>query len=624
MCGICGIYFFDRNKKISRNVIQNMNEALKLRGPDDEGIFSVDRVFFGAKRLAIIDIEKGKQPVFNENKTICAILNGELYNYKEIKKDKLRGRHYLRSNSDTEIIPHMYEELGEKFINEINGMFGIAIWDKKKETLFVYRDRLGIKPIYYYYDKDKFLWASEIKAILASNLIKKEIDIEAVDLFFRLGYVPGPLSIFKNIRKLLPGHYLKIKNDQIKIISYWDVFKIPKKNHTVKFFELVEELNELVEKSVEYRLISDVPLGAFLSGGIDSSFIVSVMKNKMNRPVETFSIKFEDEKLDESYFSNYVSKNLKTKHFEFKVRIDHQEVVSSILPYFDEPFADKSLIPAYYLSKMAKERVKVALSGDGGDELFGGYLKYRTLKAASIYRKINSRMPFSPKILSKIPGKLGKRIKNSIQYGSMGSKNAFIALSEILTNDQKNRIFSEDYKKLFAKDRNPFELFTDCHNECNRSIDEEINLWLQNDIRTYLVDDVLTKVDRTSMCNSLEVRVPILDHKIVEYAVSLPAHLKLNGFNGKYLLKEASKSNLPANIIKRPKHAWNVPMHSWLKNELRECLHEEVFLYNGGFKTMFNFGEIKKILLEHDNLDVNHSNILWNLLVFFIWLRLWY
>jgi len=623
MCGICGVLFFDSNCLVDKFVIQKMTETLTSRGPDEVGFYVNENFGIGVRRLAIIDVAGGKQPVCNEDQTIYAALNGELYNYNEIKRDGLRTLHRFMSDSDTEVIPHAYEDYGEEFIKIINGMFGIALWDVRQNTLLLYRDRLGIKPLYFYQDEHVFIWGSELKAILASGLVKKNINKKAVDLYFRFGYVPGPHSIFDGIKKLQPGHYLRIRDGVRSIHNYWSL-ETNKPQENRKDIEVEDELYHLLCQSVKYRLISDVPLGAFLSGGIDSSFIVALMNELLNRPIDTFTIKFAERRFDESHYARRVSSYLGTKHHQYEVKPDQFELLTKILPYFDEPFADKSLVPTYYISKIAKQHVTVALSGDGGDELFGGYLKYRTLKGAALCNRLSPSLFYLFTIFGYLPLRIGRMLNNAIYYGQMTPAQRFLSISEVTSAAQRHAILNRHAIPSLKYDDLPISAHLYSEHDHVNSIDDEMNRWFHADLKTYLVDDVLTKVDRMSMCHSLEVRVPLLDHKVVEYVLGLPARLKLNSFRGKYIFKNIAKRLLPKDIIERKKHAWLVPIGNWLLDELKEPLHAMLFYKHPTIDELLDIEQLRRLFTEHIKGEKDHSTILWNVMVFITWLNCWY
>jgi asparagine synthase (glutamine-hydrolysing) len=619
MCGIFGIYFFDSNRKVEENLLKRMGDTIVNRGPNDHGYYTRQNIGLGMRRLSIIDVAGGKQPVVNESQNIHAVMNGEIYNYQELKSQWLKDGHVFRSNSDAEVIPHMYEELGEHYVEKLNGMFAISLWDSNRKKLLLYRDRLGIKPLYYYQDNEKLIWASELKAILATGLVTREINPQAVELYFRYGYVPAPFAIFKNIKKLLPGHCLKIENNQVDIHPYWELNPSPFKG---SIREAEEELSHLLTQAVKYRLISDVPLGAFLSGGLDSSLIVALMRQVMDQPAKTFSVKFQEKAFDESAFAQKVSNHLGTSHHPFEVRPMPMDIVDTILPYFDEPFADQSSIPAYYVSQQARQHVIVALSGDGGDELFGGYKKYRTLKSAAIYNRLDPFSTVVSKIGKMIPGKIGRRSRNFALYGQMKPEDRFMQLSTVL-GDKIVRDLTQELPGSISDDTTHLRQLIRPIQFKGMTMAEEMNRWFHLDTQSYLVDDVLTKVDRMSMLHSLEVRVPLLDHKVVEFAHSLPAHFKMHYFQGKQILKNIARTVLPHDIVYRPKHAWMVPVANWLKGELKPTFMDIMADKNRLPSDLLDFSKIQHLAKEHFEEKKNHATALWNVLAFMVWFRNW-
>ncbi len=614
MCGICGIYNFS-GEKVDSRILKEMTASLHHRGPDDHGFYINENIGFGHRRLTIIDIHTGKQPIFSEDRQYAIIYNGEIYNYPELRKKLIDRGHKFSTKSDTEVIVHLYEDEGEGCLDYLRGMFSLAIWDNKKKELFFARDRLGKKPFYYYLDSKRFIFASEIKAIL-KNDISTHLKKDAIIDFFKYQFIPSPRTIYKEIQKLPPGNFGKIGKDSFFIKRYWD---IPIKNDLFIDKDLKsvsEELESRLIESTKMRLISDVPLGAFLSGGLDSSLIVSFMKEKSNSEVKTFSIGFKEKSYDESPFSAKVSRIINTAHKKYDVEYKIDEILEFIINQFDEPFGDSSAIPTHYLSKCTKENVKVALSGDGGDELFGGYNRYiaqklgkKYLKIPSIMRKLGiekavNLLPVTPGYYGK---NLSKKLKLFINASKQMEKDCYY-LPQIFNEKGVNNLFSnnflemeEEYDDILYKEFNKAKHFDGLTRL----------MWL--DLHYYLPDDILVKVDRMSMLNSLEVRCPLLDHKVVEYAFNLPLEYKIKKYSTKYILKKIGLRYLPPEIVFRKKQGFMVPLDIWFKSGLKSIFTDKV-LHN----KIYNRSSIEKINNDHLSGKEDNSAKMWLLLVFSI------
>ncbi len=620
MCGICGIYYTDQNRPVDQNLLKEMTQTLYHRGPDDEGRYCNDNIGLGHRRLSIIDLDSGKQPIFNETGTVAIVFNGEIYNYKELKAELISKNHIFKTNTDTETIVHLYEEFGEDCVSRLRGMFAFAIWDQKNQQLFLARDRLGIKPLYYYYNNGKLLFGSEIKAILQDHTVQRDIDYCAMEEYFTYLYVRAPRTSFKGIQKLLPGHTLICNHNGVKVKKYWDLHDFDTGKLSEKEFE--ERLYELMEESVRIRLMSDVPLGAFLSGGVDSSAIVAIMSRIMDSKVITSSIGFQEAQFNETSYARRVAQHLQTEHHEHIVMPDAVNLISKLVWHFDEPFADSSAVPTYYVSKMARENVKVALSGDGGDENFAGYRNYYIDKQENRFR-------IGPDFIRKyIFGTLSNlypqadylpqylRGKSFLRNLSVSPVEAYHNTKSIFNREFKDALFSPDLKhKIIGY--NPIEGFQEYYFRPKTS--SHLSSLLYLDTKTYLVDDILTKVDRMSMANSLEVRVPLLDHKLVEFIATIPPDYKLKGKIGKYIFKKTMAPYLPDDILHRKKRGFGLPVGTWLRNELREFASDILFSNKSQNRGLFNKGCIQKIWKDHQNGTRNHTHHLWSLLIFEIW-----
>jgi len=596
MCGIAGIYNFGNNRKTEQYTIKKMCSLLKHRGPDDEGIYCKDNIGLGHRRLSIIDIEGGHQPMSNEDGTLWIVFNGEIYNFPEIKENLLKKGYRFKTKSDTEVILNLYEEEKESCLYKLNGMFAFAIWDEKRRELFLARDRIGIKPLHYFMGDGKLIFASEIKAILEDSSIKREIDFEALHDYLSFLYVPAPKTMFKGIKKLPAGHYLICSENKFEIKEYWDAefTDSDDASEAVNCGEIYSRLKEAVKK----RLISDVPLGAFLSGGIDSSSVVSLMSELQEEPVLTNSIGFSEKRYDEIRYAEILAKKYKTDHHEYIVEPKALEVLDKLLWFYDEPFGDASSIPTYYVSKMTRQNVKVALSGDGGDENFAGYNRY--IYSNAIIKLQNLFPAFAKKAAKSISSRITHnskstwaiKIKNKLEEVYLSPLDIYFKIMSMYKEEEKSLLYSKATKdKLggYSSKRIFQKFFENCKSE------NYISRLQYLDIKTYLCDDILTKVDRASMANSLEVRVPILDHTFVEYVATIPAGFKARGLKQKYIFKKAMSRNLPKEILHRSKMGFGVPMTEWLRGELKQPVENELFDKKGIIQELFNIEYVQKI-----------------------------
>ncbi len=623
MCGICG--FYQLEGEADKEVLKRMNDRIIHRGPDDDGYYYEDKkVGLAARRLSIIDLVTGHQPLSSQSSRCWLTFNGEIYNFKELKEE-LRGRGYnFRTQTDTEVVVNLYEEYGLDFVKKLRGMFALAIYDRKEDTLILARDHVGIKPLYYSIKprNNNIIFGSEIKAILAYPGVSRELDHAAVDYFLTLEYIPAPFSIFKNIRKLPAGHILVYKQGHVQVNQYWDVGR---QTQSSDFPELKEQFLSLFNQCVKMRMISDVPLGAFLSGGIDSSAIVAAMSSNSAEKIKTFSIGFEEKSYSELKYSSQIAEKFNTNHYTGNLSPDINDLVLYLADYFDEPLGGFSNFPTYLVSKTAREKVTVVLSGDGGDEIFGGYEHYIAQKIArlidfSLFRPLH-------KMFSKVtrlfpPSELKKGFVNRIKRFSEGLDNSYtnrhfrwmIFLSEL----QKSKLYSPEFADINCSNklplRDPFNKYFK-HSQQFRGINQDLYL----DFKTYLADNILVKVDRTSMAASLEARVPFLDYKMVEFAFSLPPQYKVKGKTTKWFLKNALKDVLPDNIIHRRKEGFSIPIKNWLKKELKDLMLE--YLSKKRIKEMglFNYAYVEKMINEHLNSKQNHSHRLWPLILLNIW-----
>jgi len=613
MCGICG-FIGDNNL----DLLFKMREALKHRGPDEEGHFVNKEISLAHSRLKIIDLISGQQPMFNEDKSLVIVYNGEVYNFLELRNELEKYGHKFITKCDTEVILHSYEQWGENCLNYFNGMFAFAIYDLKNKKLFLARDRAGKKPIYYYYQNGLFIFASELKAILLHPTVKKKINYSALQEYLFFEYVPAPESIIENCYKLEGGHYLIFQNNKIKKKKYWD-YSFNGYNKEIRFNEAKEELLRHLKKAIKYRLISDVPLGIFLSGGIDSSTIITLMSEIIPpENIKSFSISFDEKSFDESSYAEKIAKFIGSEHKEEKLSVKKMyEILPEIFTKIDEPFADPSIIPTYLLSKFTRKYVTVALSGDGGDELFAGYdtfiahniLKNFTMPEIIVKRILklaNSILPVSDEYMS-----LDFKIKRTISalYFPALLRNEVWMCS--FTKEMQDELFLK--KEIEIKD-----IYQPIHrlNFSNLTFNQKI-IYLY--LKLYMQNEILTKVDRASMFNSLEVRSPFLDVNVINFINSLPDKFKIKFFKRKYILKEAMKNKLPEEIIKRKKQGFGVPLARWFKAELKELLLDTLSEKNIKEENIFNYQYIRKIIEEHQSNKIDHSKELWTLLSYKLW-----
>ncbi|MBN1107036.1 MAG: asparagine synthase (glutamine-hydrolyzing) [Deltaproteobacteria bacterium] len=626
MCGICGILDF-RKREISPNLLRDMCGSFAYRGPDDEGYHIAPPVALGHRRLSIIDLSvAGRQPMSNETGTLWIVFNGEIFDFEGLRQRLLRKGHNLRSRTDVETILHLYEDEGIGCLKSLNGMFAFALWEQGRQRLWLVRDRLGIKPLYYCWDGSRFLFASEIKAILMDPEVKREIDPEALDLYLTLNYIPAPWTIFRNIRKLPPGSHLFAEKGGISIDAFWDVSKDRQPCQDRPPEEEKESLFALLEAAVKRRLIADVPLGAFLSGGIDSSIIVALMARHSSRPVKTFSIGYKDlPAFDETRYAREVARFNHTDHHEFK--LGHGDILDAfprVLENVDEPFADSSAVPTYIVSRETRKHVTVALSGDGGDELFAGYRMYLGEYWAWYYGKMPPfiRSGVIAPLVNRLPDARDKpslerirRLKKFVRGMSLSFPERFCGWREIFPLPERRRLLKTAPKGNLFLDITRRE--ADAHR--GRFGGDLVNLMLYLDVKGLLPGDMLTKVDRMSMVNSLEVRVPFLDYTLVEYVFSLRGNAKLRATGGKAILLEAFRRLLPPLLHNRPKWGFEMPIGAWLRKELRfliqDYLREDIIRKQG----LFHYDPISRLVQEHMSGRRDTSWQLWNLIVFQHW-----
>ena len=620
MCGITGSIFLDKGRSIDISVLKKMTTSLYHRGPDDEGFFIHRNVGLGFRRLSIIDLETGHQPLIDTSETLIIVFNGEIYNYLEQREILKKKSHTFRTTSDTEVILELYKEYGVDCLKHLRGMFAFAIWDKTNEQLFCARDRFGIKPFYYYSDNEKFVFGSEIKAILEAEDIDRTISFAALDSYFAFGYITSDLSIYHKIKKLQPGHYLLLSfKEQVKleIKKYWEILFDPDYSKTENQWK--EEIEACLMETVKLHMISDVPLGAFLSGGIDSSSVVAMMAKNSNVPVKTFSIGFKEQTFNELEYSREMANKYNCEYHEQIIEPESIGLLPKLVSAYDEPFADSSAIPTYYVSKHARENVTVALSGDGGDELFAGYDIYPYFNKIHTF-PLNHRSPhFSKHLWRQLYRLLPKdgRIKNATYFLSQNKDflNAYLNIWSTGDREQLFLVDSGSKKQIGISESFKEEMMKE-----SGSNDFVTNMQLL-DLKTYMVDDILTKVDRASMMNSLEVRVPLLDHKFAELSFKIPWDLKLKHREQKYILKQAMATSLSENILNHAKQGFSIPFSVWFKDDLKEFTYDTLLSQDPLFSTYLDKKYVRKIVEGKNTKTRNQSDRIWSLLFFEEWLK---
>jgi asparagine synthase (glutamine-hydrolysing) len=636
MCGITGAIWTDASAALPPEVLARMTEVLRHRGPDEGGSYAsalktqtaygtLPGVAFGHRRLSIIDVAGGHQPMANEDGTVWIVFNGEIYNHRPLRQRLEGAGHEFRTRSDTEAIVHLYEDEGLDFLQHLNGMFALAIWDARQRRLVIARDRLGKKPLYYRREPNRLLFASELKSLLQVPDIARELDPQALDDYLTLQYVPHPRTIFRGFAKLPPAHYGVFCDGKFSTQCYWN----PDFEQEVDrpLAEYAEELRELLTSAVRLRLESDVPLGAFLSGGVDSTLVVGLMQRLMDRPVKTFSIGFGVSDFDESPYARRVAEGLGTEHHEFRVEPRGVEVLEKLAWHYDEPFADSSAVPTYYVAKLSRDHVTVALTGDGGDELFAGYLRYRAVQMAARF----DRLP--PWIRTALANPLARRLSGGGRQRSLlrrlgrfaealnyPPQRRYLEWVSMFNEARRGELYSDEFLARLP-DSDPFEFLAEAFGRVSRR--DAVTAASLVDLVTYLPCDLMTKVDIASMANSLECRAPFLDYRVVELAAGMPIACKLRRGRGKRILSEAFGELLPAEVTRRPKMGFGVPLAQWFRGELA-CYAREVLLDSRAVaRDYFRAGAVEKLLDEHQSGAFDHGYRLWGLVFLEVWHRTW-
>jgi asparagine synthase (glutamine-hydrolysing) len=619
MCGIAGIVATSREANVPEALVREMCDRIIHRGPDDEGIFVEDGAGLGMRRLSIIDLCGGHQPVFNEDRTAWIVFNGEIYNFPALRAELENRGHRFKTKTDTEVIIHLYEEMGADCVQKLRGMFALAIYDKPKRKLLLARDRLGKKPLHYAMLKDKLYFASEIKSILAVAPELAQVNSHGLLQYLYFGYIPDPSTAFSGILKLLPGHILEFENGKISTRQYWDLPQyntyVPKSEQ-----ECLEELEYRLLEAIRIRLISDVPLGAFLSGGTDSSTVVALMARACSGPVKTFSIGFAKDDFNEVRYARAVAAKFGTDHHELILEPDVVQTVEDLTSSLEEPFGDSSMLPTYYVSQMARRHVTVALSGDGGDEIFAGYDRYRIQADRRVFENVPqwARQFYRNRIFPRVPRQIrGRQFSYNV---SLPWRERYVdSLSFVPGFERDTRLLSDGFRDLLQNGDDPQNALL--RHFAKAPARDRVSELLYVDTKTYMVGDILTKVDRMSMLNSLEVRVPLLDHKFVEWVTSLPVEWKLRGGKQKYILRKlAERVGVPHEALDRPKQGFALPLVHWMRNELRDVpmiLLEPRSLQRGYFEA----SGIQKLMNDHLQGRREVSARIWRLLIFELWHR---
>ncbi|MBL8449908.1 MAG: amidotransferase 1, exosortase A system-associated [Dechloromonas sp.] len=626
MCGITGIFDTRGKRAIDPAVLHRMNETQFHRGPDEGGTHVEPGVGLGHRRLSIIDLSTGQQPLYNEDGSVCVVFNGEIYNYQELIPELQALGHVFHTRSDTEVIVHAWEAWGESCVDRFRGMFAFALWDRNRDTLFLVRDRLGVKPLYYaLLDDGLLVFGSELKTLLAHGGLRRDIDAAAIEEYFALGYVAEPRTIFRQAKKLCPGHSLLVRRGMAlpEPREYWDLhFQAgPRPSEE----EAREELLRRLKESVRLRMVSEVPLGAFLSGGVDSSAVVAAMAGLSGEPVNTCSIAFSDPAFNEAEFARMVADRYRTNHHVDLVESDDFDLIDTLARLYDEPYADSSAIPTYRVCQLARRHVTVALSGDGGDESFGGYRRYRL---HLMEERMRSLLPLG--VRKPVFGLLGKvypkadwaprvfRAKTTFEALARTSAQAYFHSVSILRDPMRRQLFSPRLKADLGG-YNAYEVFA--RHAGRVQTDDPLALIQYLDIKTYLVGDINTKVDRASMAHSLEVREPLMDHPLVEWLATLPPDLKIRGNEGKWLFKKSLEPQLPEAVLYRPKMGFAVPLARWFRGPLKQRVRDALLGSTLADTGLFNRNYLEHLVSAHDSGARDYSSSIWTTLMFEAFLR---
>lgn len=624
MCGICGIIDYRHNNNIKEEAIRKMCSQMQHRGPDDEGIYIKNgrlSIGLGHRRLSIIDLSSaGHQPMPNEDNSIWLVLNGEIYNFQKLRQDLEERGHKFRSNTDAEVVIHLYEDYAEDCLSYLRGMFAFAIWDERQDKLFLARDRVGKKPLIYYYDSQYFCFASEFTALLACGLIEKKIDRSMINPYLNFGYIPAPYSIYEGVYKLPPAHLAVFKDNKLTLRRYWSLDYAHKLRINEK--EAADELEKIMSEAVKVRLESDVPLGVFLSGGLDSSMVVALMA-KLGRKVKTFSIGFTEESYNELHYAREVASRYQTEHHELIITPKIAEIIPLLVERYGEPYADSSAIPSYCVAKEAKRFVTVALNGDGGDESFAGYERYQAMYLARYYCRLPRllREKILNKIFTKFPDSIHfhnrwRRVRRFFEGAKLPWEQRYLRWVSMLNQDLMKEIYSEKFKNVFNS-----EYSLDYLKQYLNNIDRLrlLDVLLLTDISTNLPNDLLVKMDIATMANSLECRSPFLDQEFMQFMASLPVSFRFKWLVKKYMLKKIAKKYLPKNVIFRPKRGFGVPVGYWFRRELKGFVSDQLLGQKFFKRGYFNRTEVENIIKLHLDGKADYTFQIWTLLMFELW-----
>jgi asparagine synthase (glutamine-hydrolysing) len=624
MCGIAGKLYFDRERHVDPSLLHAMNRVLAHRGPDDSGIFHDGAIGLAHRRLSIIDLSPGgHQPMASADGTLWITYNGEVYNFRELRQELEAHGVRFRSQSDTEVILALWQREGVACVERLNGMFAFALWDARRRRLTLVRDRVGKKPLHYYVDGEKALFASEPKGIFVDPEVPAEADLDAIHRYLTFGYVPAPRSAFRGVRKVPPAHYVEIGEDGVRVARYWRLRYRPTRH--LSEADACAELVARLRVAVQRRLVSDVPLGAFLSGGVDSSTVVALMSGLTDRPVKTFSIGFEEERYNELPYARLLAARYGTDHHEFVVKPDAVAVLPEIVWHYNEPFADSSAIPTYYLAELARRHVTVALNGDAGDENFAGYQRYRIHQLTSRWDRLPGLLAWGIGVGVRTlpadgdPTRLLRRIQNFWADKHVEARRRYGRWMTILPEVVKQEVYSSEFRAA-VEGVDPMDDLLRAYALADTP--DLLDATLAADVATYLPDDLLVKVDIASMAHGLEARSPFIDHEFMEFAATLPSSLKLRGAEKKYIFKRAVRDLVPAAVLDRPKQGFGVPISAWLRGPLRELVHDTLFSRASRARGLFDVRALERMVHDHDHHPaVGDRHVqLWALLM----LELWY
>ena len=619
MCGIAGKFNFDADRPIDRDRLTAMTAVITHRGPDSDGFYTNPGIGLGFRRLSIIDLSTGDQPIANEDGTIWVIFNGEIYNFADVRGELTAHGHRFRTHSDTEVIVHAYEQWGDDAVERFRGMFAFALWDERKRRLLLVRDRLGVKPLYYCATSHGVTFGSEIKSLLEDPDVPRAWSPESVDAYLALQYVPCPRTIFESIWKLPPGHLLVAENGRVRTRRYWDLV-FTGDGDPARENDYLDRLEAIVDESVQLRMIADVPLGAFLSGGIDSSLVVSSMVKGGAGRVVTTSVGFDEAAYNELQYARTVAQHLGTQSHEEIVHPDIADLLPTLAWHLDEPFADSSAVPTYYVSKAAREHVTVALSGDGGDEMWAGYARHRVEKAELFARRLlGARVS---RLAGRVAGQLPRRMKGARSLGHLALTPANACAQKhaygLFEGEGRRSLYAAEFAAE-VRDADPFHGFRLAYQSCGSA--DPVDRALYVDVKTYLVDDILMKVDKMSMAVSLEARDPLLDHKLLEFVATVPSSLKLKRGQSKYLLRRLLARRVPRSIVDRPKQGFEAPIGRWLRGPLAPMVDDLLMDGRLADRGVFDAREVQRIWREHRGGAADHRHRLWSLVMLELWFR---